>query len=95
MLDLYNKKYSREELKKNIYELKFIDILKTQIIDATFAVRYILNDDYQLHSDDKKIDEEVVLHFQPHISRNELLLAVIDYDSDSDSIDNFEDVSNK
>jgi hypothetical protein len=95
MLDLYNKKYSREELKKNIYELKFIDILKTQIIDATFAVRYILNKNYQLHSDDKKIDEEVVLHFQQHISRNELLLAIIDYDSDSDSVENFESVSNK
>ena len=43
MLDLYNNKYDRETLKKNIYAVKLIDILKTQIIDVSFAVRYLLN----------------------------------------------------
>ena len=48
MLDLYNNKYDRQTLKENIYALNFIDILKTQTIDVTFAVRYILNPKYQL-----------------------------------------------
>jgi len=41
MLDLYNNKYDRKTLKDNIYAVKLIDILKTQTIDVTFAVRYI------------------------------------------------------
>jgi hypothetical protein len=48
MLDLYNKKYDRETLKKHIYEVKLIDILKTQTIDVSFATKYILNRKYQL-----------------------------------------------
>ena len=42
MLDLYNKKYTRETLKKYIYSVRLIDILKTQKLDVTFIVRYIL-----------------------------------------------------
>ena len=52
MLDLYNNKYNRHDLKENIYAVKLIDILKTQKIDVIFAVRYILNVKYQLHHDD-------------------------------------------
>ena len=43
MLDLYNNKYDRQTLKDNIYAVKLLDILKTQVIDVSFAVRYILN----------------------------------------------------
>ena len=32
MLDLYNNKYDRVTLKQNIYAVKLIDILKTQIL---------------------------------------------------------------
>ena len=50
MLDLYNIKYDRNTLKENIYDLKLIDILKTQKLDLSFIVRYILSDLYQFTS---------------------------------------------
>jgi len=95
MLDLYNKKYDRKTLKDNIYAVKLIDILKTQIIDVTFAVRYILNKKYQINDDDIGITAPVVLKYQPHISYNELQNGLNDYESDDDSIDDFETVSNR
>jgi hypothetical protein len=94
MLYLYNKKYTREELKKNIYALKLLDILKTQKIDAKFAVYYILNKNYQLHKDDK-ITINIVLHYQPHLSFNMIQKELLNYDSDNDSIKDFECVSNE
>jgi hypothetical protein len=95
MLDLYNNKYSRQVLKDNIYAVKLIDILKTQKIDVTFAVRYILNKNYQINDDDNDITISVVLNYQPHIKYNELQKALFNYDSDDDSIDDFETVSNR
>lgn len=94
MLDLYNIKYSRQELKDNIYAVKLMDILKTQIIDVTFAVRYILNKKYQL-SDDDDITAPIVLKYQPHIKYDELQKALQDYESDDDSIDDFQTVSER
>lgn len=95
MLDLYNNKYDRNTLKENIYAVKLIDILKTQKLDIYFIVRYILSDLYQIHDDDKKIDVETILNNQPHIKRDELLLALIDYNSDDDSIEDFESFSER
>ena len=94
MIDLYNKKYDRKTLKENIYAVKLIDILKTQIIDVTFAVRYILNKKYQLNVEDNLIAPDVI-RLQPHISYEILQKALSEYDSDDDSIDNFETVSNR
>lgn len=94
MLDLYNIKYSRQELKDNIYAVKLMDILKTQIIDVTFAVRYILNKKYQL-SDNDDITAPIVLKYQPHIKYDELQKALQDYESDDDSIDDFQTVSER
>jgi hypothetical protein len=94
MLDLYNNKYDRNTLKKNIYAVKLIDILKTQIIDINFAVRYILNKKYQLHKEDN-ITAPLVLKYQPHIKYEDLQKALLDYDSDDDSVDNFEIISLK
>jgi len=94
MIDLYNKKYDRQTLKNNIYAVKLIDILKTQIIDVRFAVKYILNVKYQLHEDDD-LEASDVLKYQPHISYNELQKALRDYEYDDDSIDDFETVSKK
>lgn len=94
MLDLYNNKYDRNTLKKNIYAIKLIDILKTQTIDVNFAVRYILNKKYQLHKDDD-ITAPLVLKYQPHIKYDELQKALLEYDSDDDSIENFEIISLK
>jgi len=93
MLDLYNKKYDRKILKKNIYALKLIDILKTQTIDVTFAVRYILNKKYQLNDDDNLTAPDV-LKYQTHITYEDLQNALSEYESDDDSVDDFETVSN-
>ncbi len=95
MIDLYNNKYDRNALKENIYAVKLIDILKTQTLDIYFIVRYILSDLYQIHDDDKKIDVETILNNQPHIKRDELLLALIDYNSDDDSIEDFDSFSDR
>ena len=92
MLDLYNKKYDRETLKQNIYAVKLIDILKTQQIDASFAVRYILNKNYQLHGEDN-ITEQMVLFYQPHILKMSLVIAASMYSPDDDSTDDFETIS--
>jgi hypothetical protein len=93
MLDLYNNKYDRLTLKNNIYAVKLIDILKTQMIDISFAVRYILNKKYQLHEDDKLTIYDV-LQYQPHISFDGLVKYFNNYDSDDDSIDDFDTVAN-
>jgi hypothetical protein len=90
MLDLYNNKYDRQTLKENIYAVKLIDILKTQKLDITFIVRYILSDLYQFNDEDKKIDIDMVIKFQPHIDKNKLLSAIIDYNSDDDSVEDFQ-----
>ena len=93
MIDLYKNKYDRQTLKDNIYNVKLIDIIKTQTIDVSFAVKYILNERYQIHKDDN-ITAPILLHYQKHISYKELQKELELYDSDNDSVDNFEKVSN-
>lgn len=90
MLDLYNNKYDRKTLKENIYSLKLMDILKTQILDVTFIVRYILSDLYQIHETDMNISVEDVLKYQPHIDKEELMDLLMNYNSDDDSIEDFQ-----
>ena len=95
MLDLYNKKYDRNTLKENIYSLKLIDILKTQDLDLSFVVRYILSDLYQLNEEDMRISIEDVLKYQPHIKRAQLELALINFNSDDDSVEDFQSYSER
>jgi hypothetical protein len=95
MLDLYNNKCDRKTLKENIYAVKLMDILKTQTLDISFIVRYILSDLYQIHEEDKAISIYTVLRYQKHIKENELIKAIEIYDSDDDSVEDFETVSNK
>jgi hypothetical protein len=94
MIDLYKNKYDRQTLKDNIYNVKLIDIIKTQKIDVSFAVKYILNERYQIHKEDN-ITAPILLQYQKHISYEELQKELELYDSDDDSVDNFEKVSNK
>lgn len=94
MIDLYNKQYSRKELKDNIYAVKLIDIVKTQKIDATFAVRYILNKKYHFHKDDI-ISTDILLKYQPHISLKDIMDEQKIYDSDDDSVDDFSIVADR
>ena len=95
MLNLYNNKYDRETLKQNIYAVKLIDIVKTQTLDISFIVCYILSDLYQLTDQDKSIDVDLVLKYQPHIDKQELLKYMLEYDSDEDSIEDFETYSKR
>jgi len=95
MLDLYNNKYDRKTLKENIYSLKLMDILKTQILDVTFIVRYILSDLYQIHETDMNISVEQVLKYQPHIDKEDLMDLLMNYNSDDDSIEDFQSFSER
>jgi len=95
MLDLYNIKYDRKTLKEHIYDVKLLDVLKTQILDLTFIVRYILSDLYQLTDEDRIIDVDMVLKYQKHIQREELINALNNYDSDEDSIEDFQSYSER
>ena len=84
-LDLQNNQYSQEILKKNIYAINLIELLKTQKIDANFAVKYLLQKKYQLKKEEQIITSKIVLHFQPHILEEELNKLIANYDSDNDS----------
>jgi hypothetical protein len=95
MLDLYNNKYDRATLKEHIYAVELMDILKTQILDISFIVRYILNGLYQLTDEDKKINIDVVLLLQPHIQREKLEGSLKLYNSRDDSIEDFQSYSEK
>lgn len=90
MLDLQKKQYSQTILKKHIYEINLLDLLKTQKIDADFAVKYLLQNKYQLTNAEQFITIKIVLHYQPHIQESELNKKLTEYDSDQDSI-NFEE----
>ena len=93
MLDLYNNKYDRMTLKQNIYVVKLIDILKTQILVISCIVRYILSDLYQLTDEDKSINIDLVLKLQPHIQREKLIISLKEYNSDDDSVEDFQTYS--
>ena len=95
MLDLYNNKYDRQTLKENIYSLKLIDIVKTQKLDITFIVRYILSDLYQLDDEDKNIDIDIILKYQQHINKDDLISTLEHYNSDDDSVEDFQTYSEK
>lgn len=88
------KQYSRETLKKHIYALNLKDILRTQHLDVTFVVRYILNKNYQLLKEEE-ITSEQVLFFQPHISKKDLKREMEKYTSDDDSVEDFDTVSKR
>jgi hypothetical protein len=94
MLDLFNKKYDRQILKDNIYAINFMDLLKTQTIDASFAVKYLMNKNYDLN-DEYTITADIIIKYQPHIKMFEILNETIRYDPDNDSVDDFETVSNR
>ena len=95
MLDLHNNKYDRETLKQCIYAIKLVDIVKTQIIDATFAVRYLLNSKYYIEDNEIRVTPKMILYYQKHITEAELISAMALYDSDDDSIEDFEKISNR
>ena len=85
MLDLSNQ-YSEKILEKHIYEIHLMELLKTQKISASFAVRFLLNEKYQLLNDEN-ITINDVLNYQPHLTRQMLKLK---YDTSYDiNFENF------
>ena len=94
MIDLYEKQYDRQTLKDHIYAIDFFDLLRTQKIDATFAVRYLLNKKYDLDDKYKIITPGLIVRLQPHIKIEDLRYEILNYDSDDDSVTDFETVSN-
>ena len=95
MLDLYNKRYNRETLKQYIYSVRLIDIVKTQKLDVTFIVRYILNPKYHLHDVDEYLNIDTTLMYKTPITKLLLEQEIINYTSDDDSVEDFESVSKK
>jgi len=95
MLDLYNNQYSRQILKDHIYAIDFFDLLRTQKIDATFVVRYLLNKNYDLDDKYKILTPELIVRLQPHIKIEDIRYEILNYDSDDDSVDDFETVSKR
>ncbi len=89
-LDLHNNKYSYETLKKHIYQVNMSDVLKTQILTPEFCVKYILNSRYQLRPEEKELTSDDVLKYQPHINKYDLKRAILTFDSDYDSFDDFD-----
>lgn len=94
-LDLKNKKYSLHVLKDNIYALDLFELLETQILTPCFIAKYVLNNKYQLSNDEEKINMEFILKYQPHITRLEMANALVEYDSDTDSFEDFDSFSRR
>lgn len=95
MLDLYHQKYDRDTLKANIYAVSLLDMLKTQDLDLSFVVKYILNPNYQLTEEEQQIRLEDIYAYQPHIPKGLLFRALMnksDYYA-YDSVEDFESVS--
>ena len=93
-LDLYNIKYSEEQLREYIYAVNLWDILKTQRISEEFAVEFILNKNFQLTEDEEKIKILDVLNLQRHLSVHKLL-ELCPVNSNTSRFPNFEEYSNR
>ena len=94
MLNLKENQYDRQTLKDNIYAVDLLELLKTQHIDVTFAVRYLLNKNYDM-DDKNNITPQLVVEYQPHITLKRILYESLQYQSDDDSVEDFESVSKK
>ena len=94
-MNLYTTQYSLDILKKNIYALDLYDILKTQKLTAKFVVHYILNFNYQLTNKEEKLTLQMVLDLQPHIKLYEIVNEQLIYESDTDSVEDFDACSKR
>ena len=93
-MDLYNIKYSEEQLREYIYAVNLWDILKTQRISEDFAVEFILNKNFQLTEDEERIGMMDVLNLQRHLSVHKLLELCLVKPKTS-RFPNFEEYSNR
>lgn len=99
--DLYKNQYDYETLKTNIYAVSLTDILKTQILNADFCIKYILNEDFQFSKEDKLITMDMVKKYQPHILDVEFINAILIATNKKlkgeriDSVEDFESYMNR
>jgi hypothetical protein len=70
--DLRNKKYSIEELIKNIDNLSIKSLIYTQILTPEFCKKYILAPGCTCSTEEEYITKEDVLRAQPHIKKEML-----------------------
>jgi hypothetical protein len=73
--DMYKNQYDCETLKKNIYAVSLLDILKTQTLTEEFCIKYILNEDFQFTEEEQNINVFLIQKYQPHIN----ILSLLDY----------------
>ena len=74
--DLYNKKYSIDELETNVFHLNRKILLLTQILTAEFCVKHIFEIDIESGSEDSYLfDKNYILESQPHITDEEFYTA--------------------
>ena len=70
--DIRKKKYSKNELIKNIHNLNPKTLLATQYLDADFCIKYILDMETNSGNEDSYIfDINYILSFQNHLSKKE------------------------
>ena len=82
---------TRNYLKANIYALSLREIVKGYVLDYSFVKKYILNSNYQLTDEDRLIDVNFILKYQPHLAESEIFKN----DYDCDSIDDFQTISER
>lgn len=90
MLDLFNNHYDLDTLKKNIYALNLLDIIKTQKLDSDFVMKYVLNKNFQLTKEEENITIIDILKWQPHLLNTNLLVDHLSGISKVDSWNEFE-----
>ena len=89
-IDLTNQKYPINDLIWNIYDLDFLEVLRTQHLTEEFTVDYILNKDYQLTEIEKRITIKTVLKCQPHLNNDRLNYLIREFDKSKRLFPNFE-----
>lgn len=73
-IDIYKNQYSTEELKEMLNgTISQTAILLNQKLNAEFCAKYILNEKYSLNDNDRYLDFNDVLNYQPHITEEELI----------------------
>jgi len=88
-LCLQNNNYSMNILKNNIYYISLIEIIKTQYLTNDFVINYILNKDYQLTEEENNISVDMVLFWQKHLNKSDLLDVNLKQKTDSFSFEDF------
>jgi hypothetical protein len=89
-IDLTTQKYPINDLIWNIYDLDFLEVLRTQHLTEEFTVDYILNKDYQLTEIEKRITIKTVLKCQPHLNNDRLNYLIREFDKSKRLFPNFE-----